>query len=142
MPFISNKERSKKLRKLTSGNSFRKWFLTSTILLSTVVMFLTFLSMFVTMGKNPIDQAWVKDFLIIDTNDAGSVYLTDFGIIIVIFYVILTVLNLICFIIVLTMKSNRETFKQTVKLTSTPLSGKKNKKNAAKTTKERIGIGA
>ncbi len=143
MSFISNKERSKKLRKLTSGNLFRKWLLSSVILLSAVVMFLTFFSMLITLIDYPIiNHPWVKHILIIDTNDEGNVYLTEFGFINLIFYAVLVVLNIIAFIVVLTMKSSRETFKQTTILTSTPLSGRKNKKNAAKTTKERVGIGA
>lgn len=117
MAFISNKERQKKVSKLTQSYWYKKLTIAVTIILNLLLFALLVLGIF------------FPDILpLFEKNAEGSQVLAGWGFAVGILAIIIILFNIVSFVLVFTIKSPNKTFVDTVDVLSKPISGKKNKK--------------
>lgn len=137
MPFISNEERYKTIKKINKGNGGRKAVVTITLFLWLAYFVLFIVSSYLYSSqpdKFPFFD-WTGD---IDPTGKGT-GMSIFGICMIVVAILILVLNIISTIITWSFPSPRDVTKKVNKLASSALSGKRTDKRVYKNVKERYG---
>ncbi len=137
MPFISNEERYKTIKKINKGNGGRKAVVTITLFLwlAYFVLFIVSSYLFSIDKDKYYFFNWAGD---IDVSGKGT-GMSVFGICMIIIAMLILALNIISTIIVWSFSSPKDVTKKVNKLASSAISGKRTDKRVYKNVKERYG---
>ena len=142
MPYISNKERAKTIKKINKGNGGKKSLVTVTLFLWVAIVAFFIISSYL-YSSDP-DKFWFFSWVMNETysqkinTNAWSINMSPYGVCMMCGGVILLALTVLSTIVVWCFPSPANVTKKVNKLASSAISGKKSDRNSTKNVKERF----